>query len=55
MDASPEKVDVRAYSIGEMKKPVSLSDVFDNLVRLVAERNPDFYEEVKGNLVSIRS
>src|SRR5579862_3075069 len=53
MDASPEKAVVRAFSIGEMKKQIPLSDVFDDLVRLVAERNPDFYEEVDGKLVSV--
>jgi len=55
MDASPQKVSVRAYPIGELAKPVTLRDMFDDLVRLVAERNPDFYEEVNGNLVSVRS
>jgi hypothetical protein len=55
MDASPDTVNVRAYPIGELEKPVPLSGVFDDLVRLVAERNPDFYEEVDGNLVSARS
>jgi hypothetical protein len=43
MGASPDKAVVRAYPIGEMKNPTPLSEVFDDLVRLVAERNPDFY------------
>jgi len=55
MDASPDKVDLRAYPIGETEKAMPLVEVFDDLVRLIAERNPDFYEEVSGSLVSVRS
>lgn len=44
MDASPESYDLRAYEVGKPETPVPLDDVLTDLLRLVAERNPDFYE-----------
>ncbi len=32
------------YNVGDPTKSVSLDDVFDEAIELIAERNPDFYE-----------
>jgi hypothetical protein len=42
---------LRAYAVGDPLTEVPLADVFDDLVRLVAERNPDFYEYNDGRLM----
>lgn len=42
------------YLAGSPEKPVSLSDAFDQLIELVAERNPDFYEAMNGRLRAVR-
>ncbi|SPE39275.1 conserved hypothetical protein [Candidatus Sulfopaludibacter sp. SbA3] len=39
-----------AYRIGDPKTPISLEDAFGELLEIVAERNPDFYEVVDGKL-----
>ena len=44
MDASPEGYDLRAYEVGKPEVSIPLDDVLTDLLRLVAERNPDFYE-----------
>lgn len=51
LDASPTAVSLRAFAVGQPDKEVPLSDVIDNVLKLVAQRNPDFYEFVDGNLV----
>jgi hypothetical protein len=43
-----------AFAVGELTEPVALSEAFDNLVNLVAERNPDFYEAVDGKLRRVK-
>lgn len=50
LDASPTKVDVQAYRVGKPDAPVPLGDVLDDLLLLVAQRNPDFYEFDGGSL-----
>lgn len=54
LDASPSNVEVKAFSVGNPEKEVSLESIIDELVRIVAQRNPDFYEYVNGNLASVR-
>lgn len=44
MDADPESYDLRAFEVGKPETPVPLDSVLTDLLRLVAERNPDFYE-----------
>ncbi|RQR63448.1 hypothetical protein DIE19_10225 [Burkholderia sp. Bp9126] len=51
LEASPASVDIRAFEVGKPDAPVSLEVVLDDLLRLVAQRNPDFYEFVDGKLV----
>lgn len=52
LDASPTQVEVRAYEVGDPTTAIPLAAIFDTLVRLVAERNPDFYDVADGNLVA---
>jgi hypothetical protein len=52
LDASPGQVTVRATEVGRPDLPVPLAAVFDTLVTLVAERNPDFYEAAEGLIVA---
>ncbi|MEQ9398332.1 MAG: hypothetical protein RJQ04_04105 [Longimicrobiales bacterium] len=42
-----------AYTVGVTDKPVPLETVFDELVELVAERDPDFYEAEDGRLKKV--
>jgi hypothetical protein len=51
LDASPTTVTLRAFAVGEPAKVVPMSDVIDDMLKLVSQRNPDFYEFVDGNLV----
>jgi hypothetical protein len=51
LDAAPSGVSLRAYAVGQPLKEIPLCDVIDDLLQLVAQRNPDFYEFVSGNLV----
>lgn len=50
LDASPKSVSIAAYGVGEPTKAVKLNDLVDDLLQLVAKRNPDFYEFDKGTL-----
>lgn len=53
LEASPEKASVQAFEVGKPEQPVDLEKIFDHLIELVAERNPDFYEAVDGKLVAL--
>ena len=44
MDANEQAYDLRAFKVGEPDVAIPLDDVVTDLLRLVAERNPDFYE-----------
>lgn len=50
LDASPDKVSVRPFKVGDPDNEVTLSSMLDELLELVAERNPDFYEYESGKL-----
>lgn len=43
-EASAFKPKFDAYAVGQPDEAVPLEHVFDDLIRLIAERNPDFYE-----------
>ena len=51
LDASPKAVSIKAFRVGDSSKETKLGDVLDDLLRMVSERNPDFYEFEKGNLI----
>ncbi len=56
LDATPPfKGSLRVYHVGDTETVHDLESVFDDLVQLVAERNPDFYECIDGNLVKLSS
>jgi hypothetical protein len=38
------------YRVGDPKAPISLDEIFGELLDIVVERNPDFYEVVDGKL-----
>lgn len=50
LEASPSRVEIQCYAVGFPDTPISLSDVLDDLLRLIALRNPDFYEFKAGKL-----
>lgn len=52
LDATPLRAWWQVYRVGDPATTLDLPDVFDELVGLVGERNPDFYEvNTAGNLV----
>jgi hypothetical protein len=54
LDGNPFKPSYPAYEADDPDTPHSFDDIITTLVRLVAERNPDFYEELDGNLQRVR-
>lgn len=50
VEANPTEPWFEVYRVGDPKASVSLDDVFRELLDIVAERNPDFYEVVDGKL-----
>jgi hypothetical protein len=55
VEASPTSVDLHAYEVGKTDEPVALEKILDDLLTLVADRNPDFYEFDSGKLVRLHS
>ena len=53
LDASSSDAKYETYAVGHPKTTVPMSDVLDDLVSLVAIRNPDFYQDKGGRLVSV--
>jgi hypothetical protein len=51
--APPFQGKVRVYEVGNPGKEVPLSQAFGELMTLVAERNPDFYECLEGKLIPV--
>ncbi|MBV8564816.1 MAG: hypothetical protein JO273_05100, partial [Methylobacteriaceae bacterium] len=52
LDASPVSVSIRAYEVGKPDSVVPLDKIVTDLLSIVAERNPDFYEMDQGELRS---
>ena len=52
LDTTPGWVTVRATEVGYPDTPMPLARMFDALVSLVAERNPDFYQVQDGAIVT---
>ena len=50
MDANPSAPQFKVYRVGEDKNAIPLEEAFNELLDLIAERNPDFYEVVDGKL-----
>ncbi len=51
LDASATPMTYQCFAVPDTAKSVPLQSVFDELIGLVAERNPDFYEDSGGDLV----
>jgi hypothetical protein len=54
LDANPFTPSFKTYPVGDPANPANLRDVFDELIGVVATRNPDFYEAVGGDLQKLR-
>jgi hypothetical protein len=52
LDSRDGQVTVRATEVGQPEATLPLAHMFDTLVTLVAERNPDFYEAIDGHIVT---
>lgn len=57
VEASPGASNIRAFGVGDPETEIPFNQLLDDLIELVAERNPDFYEfdDVDGRLVRARS
>jgi hypothetical protein len=51
LDSSTTPPSARTYDVGKPDRPRPLDEIFDELITIIAERNPDFYECVDGSLV----
>lgn len=55
LDTAPNPPTVDTYRVSDPQPiQVQLSDVIDDLLKLVEKRNPDFYEFTNGNLIRAR-
>lgn len=54
LDAPSQITQVRAYEVGNPQTPISLGAILDDLLKLTAERNPDFYEFESGCLRAVQ-
>jgi hypothetical protein len=54
LDANPFSPTYEVFPVGEPLHAITLDLAFDQLIELLAERNPDFYEVINGNLVRAR-
>lgn len=52
LDAGATPIDLRAFEVGKEQQPISFSCIIEDLLSVVAERSPDFYELRDGNLRS---
>ena len=50
LDASPSAVTLRPFAVGAPEDELKFSDIIDDLLMLVSQRNPDFYEFANGKL-----
>lgn len=55
VDASPFHATAKAFEVGDPDHQVTFESIVDQLIRQVAERNPDFYEYEDGKLIRVRS
>lgn len=54
LEATPFSTWWETYRVGRPTEPLALKDALDDMITLVAERNPDFYEADAGVLRSAR-
>jgi len=51
MDASDSHSNIKAFAVGDPDTPIEIESAINDLLELVAVRNPDFYEYVEGRLL----
>lgn len=51
LDASPASVALRPFAVGEPEIELTFDEIVGDLLKLVSQRNPDFYEFVNGELM----
>lgn len=54
LDSTAAGPGISAFEVGKPDEPLQLAEILDDLLRLVADRNPDFYEFEGGGLVRAR-
>jgi hypothetical protein len=54
VEATPFDASWKVTVAGEHTQFMELDTIFDDLIDLVAERNPDFYEALDGKLRKVR-
>jgi hypothetical protein len=54
VDANPEAPQYEVFRVGDARSAIPLETAFNELLDLIAERNPDFYEVVDGKLEPAR-
>lgn len=42
--ASPSAAEIQAFRVGDTENPIAMEVILDEILQLVADRNPDFYE-----------
>lgn len=55
IDANPFAASTKVFEVGKPDEILLLTRVFDELVQIVADRNPDFYECIEGKLSKVSS
>ena len=50
LDANPFTPNYRVFRVGDPNNEVTMDEAFDDLVQIVVDRNPDFYEMNNGKL-----
>ena len=50
----PDPLSVEVFLAGHPEEPVHLSRIFDEILEITAERNPDFYRSSEGKLIRLR-
>lgn len=53
LDATPLQATFDVYAAGTPDEQLDIEDVFDELMRLIADRNPDFYRYESGHLKKV--
>lgn len=54
LDSSAFQPQFKVYAVGNPGNPRSLASVFDELIDVVAQRDPDFYQSENGKLKRVR-
>jgi hypothetical protein len=50
IDAAPDRVQLRPFAVGDPDTELSMAGILDDLLKLVVQRTPDFYEFENGRL-----